>query len=487
MSLTIDNITITGISLVAQALYADPSSGTMVELSAPSIKTGEDSYISLADDELAYGAYIYDTVAFYNIVPLTFTEGDTGVYNIVISSAPGTEIKCSTQGYELEMEGGTPNISIAALNNSVVETFIIDNSGYVEKKNVSAANTGPLIYWTIVPFTAIASNALIEVTYNIDPVLSGNYFAYDVVDITTLGSQDCPACGGDVDIISCEECGGSGSIPISSGSFSVGLSCTSNVQTIQISLWDEPTLPSPITQTVINDLMSARPNSRVYYGPDVAQSINNTGTLSISNGRYVVAWGFSESADPVIELNLSMNTGGESGDGTGSGDSTENPCLTGDTLITMADGSYKRLDEITIGEQVKTEHGISNVYYISNTAIHPNHVIYEFDDGTIVKEVNEHAFFNVESQYYKVLKSWDIGDHAINEKGELVQLIRKELVEEDTRQYGLWTEQGTYYANGLLTSCIWQNKDLLKDMDVDAVMDVILSVDQTLMKNMLWT
>jgi hypothetical protein len=105
----------------------------------------------------------------------------------------------------------------------------------------------------------------------------------------------------------------------------------------------------------------------------------------------------------------------------------------------MADGSYKRLDSLTIGEQVRTEDGISTIYAISNSVIYPNHVIYEFEDGTIIKEVEAHAFYNVESNFYKNLNKWNIGEHAVNEQGDHIALIRKELVEEETTKYTIWT------------------------------------------------
>ena len=39
-------------------------------------------------------------------------------------------------------------------------------------------------------------------------------------------------------------------------------------------------------------------------------------------------------------------------------------CFTGDSLVTMADGSYKRIDQIAVGEQVRTAVGIATVTQI---------------------------------------------------------------------------------------------------------------------------
>jgi hypothetical protein len=57
-----------------------------------------------------------------------------------------------------------------------------------------------------------------------------------------------------------------------------------------------------------------------------------------------------------------------------------NPCFVGDTLVTMADGSSKRIDSIEVGEIVKTLEGESRVVNFFNNGDKPVYR-YTFDNG----------------------------------------------------------------------------------------------------------
>lgn len=135
-------------------------------------------------------------------------------------------------------------------------------------------------------------------------------------------------------------------------------------------------------------------------------------------------------------------------------------CLTGDMLVTMADNSTKRLDEIKVGDEILS-------YDWNTMSLVPNKVIFTdkdenksfkeyhkwtFDDGTIIKTVHRHRFYNVEAKQFKYMDMWSIGEHAYKQDGSMPMLVSHELITEDVRHYKITGEIGTnYFVNGLLT------------------------------------
>ena len=365
------------------------------------------------------------------------------------------------------------------------------------------------VYWIELPLSIVASGASLQVTCVPDLILDG-HFIHNIQYVgaasatcsscqgtgssSTTETQcsqcggtgewteeidgttqvvPCPSCGGDGKVTSstCSTCGGDGSISVTGGTYLATLSCSPGLKNVALSSYSQSTVPAEITEEFLNTLINSQLTLPIE-GSLLASGQGTQQTIRLNDVGYVIAWGFSDNPTDSISLALTFkdSSGGTENPG-------EQPCLTGDTLITMADGSHKRLDSLTIGEQVRTEEGISTIYALSNSVIYPNHVIYEFEDGTIVKEVEAHAFYNVESNFYKNLNKWDIGEHAVNEQGEHIALIRKELVEEETTKYTIWTHQGSWYANGLLCSDMIHNTTLFPELDIDSAMDIVLSID----------
>ena len=134
-------------------------------------------------------------------------------------------------------------------------------------------------------------------------------------------------------------------------------------------------------------------------------------------------------------------------------------CLTGDTLITLADGTEKRIDELTLQDKVlaiDTETGkcgADEITYTDSTE-HKTFTEYDkwtFSDGTIVKTVHRHRFYNVEKQAMVYMDEWNIGEHAVNQNGEYIALVSHENVKEEVKHYTIFTKHQNYFANGLLS------------------------------------
>lgn len=135
-------------------------------------------------------------------------------------------------------------------------------------------------------------------------------------------------------------------------------------------------------------------------------------------------------------------------------------CLTGDTLVTMADYSNKRLDEISVGDLVLSIDFTVNkpiyrkVIYSDKDEnnIHTEFDEWTFDDGTVIKTVHRHEFYNVEARRMKYMDEWKIGEHTLKQDGSHPALISHRNIKEKVNHYKITLEENTaYFANGLLT------------------------------------
>ena len=57
-----------------------------------------------------------------------------------------------------------------------------------------------------------------------------------------------------------------------------------------------------------------------------------------------------------------------------------------------------------------------------------------------------------------------------------VQLLKKERIEEKAEMFGIYTENGTYYANGLLSGAAFCNKELLEEAEVETMINMLSSI-----------
>lgn len=135
-------------------------------------------------------------------------------------------------------------------------------------------------------------------------------------------------------------------------------------------------------------------------------------------------------------------------------------CLTGDHLITMGDGSLKRLDEIKCGDYVRsydwsTNKLVPKKVIFTDADEGKTHIEYDkwtFDDGTVIKTVHRHEFYNAEAKRFKYMDEWEIGEHTYKEDGTKPALIAHETIKKTVQHYKITLEGSTnYFANGLLT------------------------------------
>ena len=145
-------------------------------------------------------------------------------------------------------------------------------------------------------------------------------------------------------------------------------------------------------------------------------------------------------------------------------------CFAGDTLVTLADLTTKRIDAVRVGDKVLSYNEITNEQVISEvvaiTSPTKNNIVkFSLSNGTIVEATTEHPFWEVNkgwSSYsppatlrdhkMKVVKIEE-GDILLTQEGVEVQIVGMELdLNREYEQVHNIKLEGhyTYYANGIV-------------------------------------
>jgi len=160
-------------------------------------------------------------------------------------------------------------------------------------------------------------------------------------------------------------------------------------------------------------------------------------------------------------------------------------CVTPDTLITLADGSQKRIDELTGNEELLVwDHNTGKfstapVAYIidHNAAFTEVEVItLTFSDANSVKMIGEHVFFDGDLGKYVAVTSENADSfigHSFaamtdaNENLHMAELVAVERTLEETAIYELATYRTlTCFTNNVLSGCAYMD-GLLNIFDID--------------------
>jgi hypothetical protein len=100
------------------------------------------------------------------------------------------------------------------------------------------------------------------------------------------------------------------------------------------------------------------------------------------------------------------------------GDLESSGCVAADTLILLADGTYKRIDELTYDDVVMVWNFETGTYDAAPISIifyhgHKNYDILnlQFSDGTILKVINDHGLYSVDDNNYVYLSINNVDDY----------------------------------------------------------------------------
>ena len=129
----------------------------------------------------------------------------------------------------------------------------------------------------------------------------------------------------------------------------------------------------------------------------------------------------------------------------------DNSCVTGDTLVMLADGTQKRIDEVTYEDQLLVWNFFTGKYDVVPSAIIFYHGDAEYDilnlnfaDGTTVKVINNHGFYDIEENQFVFIDMANveeyIGHKFVKVDGDRytsVELTSYEITQEYTGCYSI--------------------------------------------------
>jgi len=133
-------------------------------------------------------------------------------------------------------------------------------------------------------------------------------------------------------------------------------------------------------------------------------------------------------------------------------------CVTGDTLVTLADGSQKRIDELTYDDELKVWDFENGEYTVSATAVMRNHgyndntvITMTFDDGTVTKAVNAHGYYDADLRKFVEITGDTaenyIGHHFVKEDGDGYTTVVLEDVRVEEQYIEAWSLLSAYHYN----------------------------------------
>ena len=212
-------------------------------------------------------------------------------------------------------------------------------------------------------------------------------------------------------------------------------------------------------------------------------SPGSSATFSVSSGYLYVSFGFS--ADSYYSPGTT--TGGVSfqdrdydhflykvtGNGTIS-NMYAAPCFVEGTLITMADGSQKPVEDIEYGDKVlcydfeKGEQTISYIDWMIPKQTATEYWKITLSDGTILNLVGandkSHRLYNVTKQSFMYPQDFEKDDLTLKENGDLVKIVSCEKIFKTVNFYNITSNTHiNVYAENVLTSNRLNNRFEIKN------------------------
>ena len=145
---------------------------------------------------------------------------------------------------------------------------------------------------------------------------------------------------------------------------------------------------------------------------------------------------------------------------------TYQACVTPDTLVTLADGTQKEIQNVTYEDELLVWDFVNGEYTTATSSIVMNHgydnykvVTLNFEDGTVVHAINGHGFYDVDTNEFVILSENNVEDYMghdfIKRDGEsntVTQLVSYSIKEEYTESWSILTaEHYNCVLEGMLT------------------------------------
>ena len=157
--------------------------------------------------------------------------------------------------------------------------------------------------------------------------------------------------------------------------------------------------------------------------------------------------------------------------------SATNECIVEGSLVTLADGSTKPIEEITYDDELLTwnfDEGkleARKPCWIMQPGTSPKYWHTVLSDGTEINLVgakhNSHRFFNAEQGKFIYANNFDLGnEHTFKQDGSMPIVVSCEpMTDRTVKYYNMMTEHNIgFFANGILVGNRFSNMYPIKDM-----------------------
>ncbi len=225
-------------------------------------------------------------------------------------------------------------------------------------------------------------------------------------------------------------------------------------------------------------------------------TVNVNGTAVSNNGTVSIQYGAQVTVEVTYSQSSSKSTTIEGADGTTYTSpfnmpaqnvtinaTSTSPCVTSDTVITLADGTQKRIDEVTYDDYLLVWDFYNGKYSVAPASIVMNHgynnytvVALRFSDGTEVKTINGHGFFDVATNEYVILNEENVANYLGHEFVQVdgdgyntVKLESYDIYKEYTESWSILTVK--HY------NCILENMWTITPAEVEGSCEYLMPFD----------
>ena len=148
-------------------------------------------------------------------------------------------------------------------------------------------------------------------------------------------------------------------------------------------------------------------------------------------------------------------------------------CLIEGTMISLADGSYKAIEDITYTDSMLSWNFDQGCYaetkavWIKRGETGSQYNLLTFSDGTTLRTFDQHRIFNKQAGAftYPMTDATPIGTITVNEHGQEITLVDKQVIVDTIEYYNVITDYHmNLFSDSILTSCRFNNIYPITDM-----------------------
>ncbi len=152
---------------------------------------------------------------------------------------------------------------------------------------------------------------------------------------------------------------------------------------------------------------------------------------------------------------------------------TSGICLLAGTQIALSDGSYKAIEHITYTDKMLSwdfDRGCyaeTTALWIKRGETGSQYNLLTFSDGTTLRTFDQHRIFNKQAGAftYPMTDATPVGTVTVNEHGQEITLIDKQVVVDTIEYYNVITDYHmNLFSDSILTSCRFNNIYSIQDM-----------------------